>query len=365
MHCGEDRLTGLPNRSGPMNMTTALKCIYAAIMLFAVFVLIGGKVPSFGRMFVAEEKAGYVIGDQYRMCELDRFKEEIPVKKPSATAPLEEADILTLGDSFFNSTLASDIFANELAGKGGLKVHNLQSSTFFEPESYPLSYLESISYQGSKRRILILETVERSVLARGDTYNAAGASSSNKINALAFKVLKNSDVEYFFKNNVIVHPLGKWLKNFRFNHLNIVDRSIGSYSERPDMLFYQRDIEFGALNKTDSMLDSTADSIARLSNTLKQRYDIDLIYVVIPNKYTIYHGFVRNGYNYDGFLPRLYGKLTARGVKNIDAYALYSRYNKSGMPLLYFASDTHFTAYGKSLLVDACAEKIKAVRKGN
>ena len=56
---------------------------------------------------------------------------------------------------------------------------------------------------------------------------------------------------------------------------------------------------------------------------------------------------------------------TERGVKNLDVYALYSRYNKPGMPLLYFSSDTHYTAYGKSLLVDACAEMIKTVHKGN
>jgi hypothetical protein len=346
-------------------MSATLKYIYAAIMLFAVFIVIGGKFPSFGRLFVAEGAGGYVIGDQYRMCELDRFREEIPVTKPSATAPLEQADILTLGDSFFNSSLASDLFANELASKGGLKVHNLQSATFFEPQSYPLSYLEHIGYQGSRRRIMILESVERTVLDRGDTYNAAGASSNNGLNAFAFKILKNNDVEYFFKNNVLVHPLGRWLKNFRFKYLNIVDRSIGSYSVDPDMLFYQRDIEFGAMKKTDAMLDSTADSIARLSATLKQRYNIDLIYLVIPNKYSVYHEFVPDGYKYDGFIPRLSRKLTDRGVPNIDVYALYSHGNKLGMPPLYFSSDTHYTAYGKSLLVNSCLEMLKTVPKRN
>lgn len=346
-------------------MSATLKFIYATIMLFAVFIVIGGKFPAFGRMFVAEEAVGYAIGDQYRMCELERFREEIPVMKPLATTPLEEADILTLGDSFFNTSLASDLFANELARKGGLKVHHLQSATFFEPQSYPLSYLESIGYRKGRRRILILESVERSVLDRSNTYNAAGASSSNVLNALAFKVLKNNDVEYFFKNNVIVHPLGRWLKNFRFTYLNIVDRSIGSYSMQPDMLFYQRDIEFSRMKKTDAMLDSAVDSIARLSSTLKERYDMDLVYLVIPNKYSVYHSFVNDGYSYDGFVPRLSRKLTARGVKNIDGYAQYSSCNKPGMPLLYFSSDTHYTAYGKSLLVNACAEMLKTICKGN
>lgn len=346
-------------------MSITLKIIYASIMLFAVFIVVGGKFPDFGRTFIAREPDGYVVGDQYRMCDLDRFREEIPSLKPSAATPLEQADILTLGDSFFNSTLASDLFANELARKAGLRVHNLHTSEFFEPQSYPLSYLENIGYQTGKSRIMLLESVEREVLERGDGYNKAGLSSSNELDAFAFKVLKNSDLEYFFKHNVIVRPLGKRLKNFRFQYLSIVDKSIGAYSLNPDMLFYQRDLEFARLKKSEAMLDSTADSIARLSETLRQRYNIDLIYLAIPNKYSVYHGLAVAESRYDGFLPRLSEKLTRRGVKNLDIYTLYSRYNKAGMPLLYFSSDTHYTAYGKSVLVDACADLIKKLRSAD
>ncbi len=341
-------------------MSITLKISYAVIMLFALFIVIGGKFPALGRMFVADEPVGYTTGDQYRMCDLDRFREEIPLQKPSVTASLEEADVITLGDSFFNSALGSDLFANELARKAGLKVHNMHTAAFFEPQSYPLSYLESIGYHGGKQRILLLESVERSVLERGGTYNKLGASTSNEFDAFAFKVLKNNDIEYFFKHNIFVYPLGKWLKNFRFEYLKIVDKSIGAYSENPEMLFYQRDLEFSRLKKSDAMLDSTADSIARLSATLKKRYNLDLVYLVIPNKYSVYHSLVTGGDSYDRFIPRLSKKLTDRGVKNLDAYSLYSRFNKVGMPLLYFSSDTHYTAYGKSLLVDACSGMIKS-----
>ena len=342
-------------------MSVALKSVYALIMLFAAFVVIGGKVPSFGRMFVAAEPAGYALGDQYRMCELDRFREEIPVVKPSATAPIGESDILTLGDSFFNSTLGSDLFANLLAGKTGAKVHNLQSAAFFEPQSYPLAYLESIGYRGDKRRILVLESVERSVLERGGSYNAAGASAGNDLNALAFKLLKNNDVEYFFKHNLIVEPLGRWLKNFRFENLGIVDKSIGAYSSDPEMLFYQRDIQFGRMKKSEAMVAQAADSIAALSAALKERYGIDLVYLVIPDKYSVYRALAPHAESYDGFIPRLCAELTRRGVKNLDGYSLYCRYNKPGMPPIYYSSDTHYTALGKSILVDAAAEVLEGM----
>lgn len=342
-------------------MSFTLKTIYGAIMMFALFVVVGGKFPSFGRMFVAEEPTAYITGDQYRMCNLDRFREEIPVTKPSQMPPLEQADVITLGDSFFNSNLASDLFANELARKGGFKVHNLHTAEFFEPQSYPISYLQSIGYRGDRKRILILESVERSILDRANTYNTLGASTSNELDAFAFKVLKNSDVEYFFKHNFIVEPGGTWLKNFRFKYLKIVDKSIGAYSLDPDMLFYQRDMEFSRLKKTEAMLDAIADSIAKLSDTLNKRYDIELVYVGIPNKYSVYCGILPEAEPYDRFLPRLSRKLSERGVKNLDVYALYSRYNKTGMPPLYYSSDTHYTAYGKSLLVDACTDLVKVL----
>lgn len=342
-------------------MSATLKTVYALIMLFAVFVVIGGKFPAFGRMFVASEPVAYALGDQYRMCELDRFREEIPVVESAPNPPLDETEIIALGDSFFNSALGSEFFANELSRKIGLKVHNMHTSEFFEPQSYPLSYLEKIGYKGGRRRILVLESVERSVLERAGKYNTLGVSTSNKLDAFAFKVLKNSDVEYFFKHNLIVEPLGKRLKNFRFERLGIVDKSIGAYSVDPKMLFYQRDIQFGRTKKTEAMLDNTADSIAALSASLKKRHDIDLVYLVIPDKYSVYRALAPNAEGYDRFIPRLCAELTERGVKNLDVYSLYARYSKPGMPPIYYSSDTHYTALGKSILAGAAAELIKGL----
>lgn len=346
-------------------MSTTIKISYTVVMLFALFIVMGGKFPAFGRMFLADEPVEYVNGDQYRMCDLELFREDIPLTRASATAPLEQAEVITLGDSFFKSALGSDLFANQLAARLGLKVHNMETAEFFEPQSYPLSYLESIGYRGGKSRILVLETVERSILERAATYNKAGASTSNDLDAFAFKVLKNNDVEYFFKHNVLVYPAMKWLKNLRFQQLGIVDKSIGAYSLEPKMLFYQRDLEFSREKKSDAVVEATADSIVRLAATLKERYDLELIYLPIPNKYSVYHGLVANGYSYDGFIPRLCQALTRRGVNNLDAYTLYSRHNKPGMPLLYFGSDTHYTGHGKALLAAACAELIGKVRQAD
>lgn len=338
-------------------MGTKLKLFYTAIMLFAVCIVLGGKIPSVGRHFIAKEP-GYFVSDLYAMSELDRFKENISLVKRSETIAMEESEILTLGDSFFNSNLGSDQFASELANRGGYKVCNMQSSTFADPQGRPLEYLKSIGYKAGKKRILILETVERAAISRSNTYNAAYLPSVNPLVAKSQSLFRNEDVEYFFKKNFIVRPLIGCLKGIRFRFFGIVDKSIGAYSENPDMLFFKDEVQFDRYPKSAATIDSVAESISLLSEKLKKLYDIDLVYVVIPNKYSIYGDFSDKGYRYDGFIPLLTEKLTARGVRNVDLYSVYLNGRKSGKPLLYYSSDTHYTALGKSLLVDACIKVI-------
>jgi hypothetical protein len=304
------------------------------------------------------------VGDLYRLCEVDRFRETIRSVASAPTAPLEQAEIVTLGDSFFNSSLESDLFANELAREGGYAVHNLTSADFFEPQSYPLAYLQASGYRPDRRRILILESVERTSLERTGTYLAAAGASSNRLNALAFRVLKNNDVEYFFKNNEVTHPVFKWLKNARFEWFGVIDRAIGAYTLHPDMLFYQRDMQFAAEPKPDAVLDAAADRVARLAETLRRQYDLDLLYVVIPDKYSVYRDYLPHESRYDLYVPRLVARLLSRGVHAVDLYAAFMEKRRSSNEQLYFVTDTHYTAAGKAILVDACLWEIAAMGGG-
>ncbi len=337
------------------------RTIYGAILVAVVAVVIGGKFPEVGKHFVMEDPAGLHVGDLYRLCEVDRFKERLRVVTPAPTVPLDRAEIVTMGDSFFNSSLESDLFANELARRGGDAVHNVPLTEFFEPCSYPLAYLGSIGYRPNRRRILILESVERSSLERTAKYASAASTSVNRLNALAFKVLKNNDVEYFFKNNLVTYPAIKWLKNARFDWFGITDRAVGAYALRPDMLFYQRDMEFAAAPKPDAVLDGAADRVARLAATLRQRYDLDLLYVVIPDKYSVYRDYLPRGGTYDRYIPRLVERLRSRGVHAVDLYTAYEEKRRSSREPLYYVSDTHYTAAGKAVAVDACLREIAAM----
>ena len=340
----------------------ALKAIYTCLMLAAAALVIGGKVPSIGAWFVAAEPAGTHVGDLYRLCGVDRFREPIRAQASCRNTPLRQAEILTLGDSFFNSALDSDLFANVLAEKSGHAVHNLPADGFFEPFSYPLAYLEHIGYRPDRRRILILEAVERSSLERTSSFNARAGSSSNRLDGLAFKVLKNSDVEYFFKNNLVTRPAISWLKNLRFDWFGIVDGAIGAYTLNPDMLFYRRDLDFAAQPKPDSVLDGAADRVAQLSATLRTRYGLDLLLVIIPDKYSVYREQAGADDPYDRYIPRLVERLRKRGVHSVDLYTAYLISLRAGKEPLYYMSDSHYTPLGKSILVDECLREMAAMK---
>ena len=330
-------------------------------MLFALFVTVGGKCPTLGRRFIARGQAapaGRMYGDLYQMSGLDRFKEPIPTLRPGPMAPLADADILTLGDSFFNSTLASDLFANELSARTSLKVHNLAGPTIAASANFPVPFLESIGYKGDRKRILILESVERSVIMRGNSY----LRTASPVVQVSAKAVNN--VEYFFKNNLIVHPLARLLREVRFKFFKITDKSIGAYAQHPDMLFFREDVDFAKSKKSDALLDDTAASIAKLSQTLERRFNLEVIYLVIPDKYSVYRRLDRDGDGYDRFIPRLSKKLSERAVKNIDLYTIFTERSQPGMPLLYYASDTHYTARGKELAVEACARMLANLHTG-
>jgi hypothetical protein len=348
----------MTNPSPEKHLNWQQKSLLVFIMLAALVIVLCGKLPAIGKNFVTQGPTNKVSGDLYRLCKVDRFRESIAIIPKSLTAPLEQAEILTLGDSFFNSSLQSGLFADELAVKSGFAVHNLADSNFFEPFSYPLAYLKAIGYQPDRRRILILESVERSSLERTTTFDSAGGSSANRLNAVAFKLFKNNDVEYFFKNNLVTHPVLKWVKNLRFDWFGSIDKAIGAYSLNPDMLFYQRDLDFAALAKPAPVLDRAADRIADLARTLRRKYNLELLFVVVPDKYSLYRDYLDQEKPYDRYIPRLVERLRDRGVPAVDLYSAYLRFRRNDTRPLYFAGDSHYTATGKIVLVDECIREL-------
>ena len=344
--------------------------------LFALFVLLGASFKEAGRIFLYQEyPEGFAAGDLFDFSLLEDFKGKFRLIKGETNGQLETADVITFGDSFFDCDSDSPLFAKELEERLGLPIYNRSTlmHTDVDVDVNPMAFLKSMNYRKGKRRILILEHVERHSMVNIFALDSSPMEDVDKedeiltFHSLNDWVVKhlivlnngNKDFDYYFRRNILTYPLTKWIANFRFKFLGEFDSNIGNYSLSHRMLFYSGDLGFNYAHKSERILDLMATILSEFSQKLKQAYNIDLVYVVIPNKYSIYNDFVRP-YFYDNYITQISEKLRAKGVPFIDLYSVYMNYRSTDdSRLLYFPSDTHFTPFGKGLLVEAAIKELK------
>jgi hypothetical protein len=132
----------------------------------------------------------------------------------------------------------------------------------------------------------------------------------------------------------------------------------------PPFLFYDEEVVRGKNTSfyyphTDSLVAQIADNIALISETMKSRYNTDLLFMPIPNAYTLYHKFINND-TYDGFVPRLEDELEKRGVKTVKLYQKFLDSND----VLYFPTDSHWNAQGVGIALDEIVVQLHSVSRG-
>lgn len=124
------------------------------------------------------------------------------------------------------------------------------------------------------------------------------------------------------------------------------------------MLFYREEIGFAQMSKSDENVRKLAENISILDKELKKKYDLNLIYIAIPDKLTIYPEYYDYIWEYDDYLPRLQVELDRLDVEYVDVYSLFLDHkNEHPNEMLYYLSDTHYTAVGKMLMVELLRNK--------
>jgi hypothetical protein len=105
---------------------------------------------------------------------------------------------------------------------------------------------------------------------------------------------------------------------------------------------------------TDSDINNICNNIEDLAQKLHNEFNIHLVFIPIPAKYTLYHTKINND-KYNNFIPRLQRGLKQRNVSYID---LYSEFTKADQ-LLYYGTDAHWNEKGMKLAVDLTARYLK------
>ena len=355
----------------PRTKTMVFRIIYSTVALFLLFLLVASKVPSLGRSITRHHKH---YGDLYDLCKVNYFKYEIPDFPWEDTVTLDtvqDAEIICFGDSFvaFND----ELFGYQIKAKTGKKTAIVNyASLDNKHRNNPLYMLMALDYHPKGRTVLIWEKVERVVAEEipqmnpeiepsdvfGEEKDAGGGKTpptipaqSSPIDTISNVILFRQDsLEYCFTNFVGTRWLISYVFTARFSLLGEISDLTSKYTTDPYMLFAYSEVAAYNRKISDGDIKKIADTIERIHDRMDSEYNIEMVFLPIPDKYTVYGDLAGAG-PYHGLIPRLTEELNKRSIPAIDLYREFKAYrNRFGTdPLLYYPSDIHWNVEGTAL----------------
>jgi hypothetical protein len=282
---------------------------------------------------------------------------------------LDTVSVFVIGDSFIESSRGHQPFPRQLSQALHVPIHSVQageSTMYFNP----LYLFRKCGVTRKGRRIVLLERVERYIIddfaypldedadLKAPAEPVADQASWDVIQRRWFTDAEKN-YQIFLTGSFITSPAVELWNTAMFSALGRISEKTPVYSLTPPFLFYEEEV---AHNRTcgfyyphsDSLIDDIADVLATLNERLKVEYDADLIFMPIPNAYTLYHKFI-NADPYDQFIPRLDSALNKRGVATADLYTPFTTTNE----ILYFPTDSHWNARGVSIALRVVLDRIR------
>ena len=277
-------------------------------------------------------------------------------------ASLEEARILTFGDSFFEFSRLKQ-FPERLADDFSTRVHYVNND-------FPLRYLKENNYQDTTPKLLIYERTERYIPLSFEQFHSGevdlppGETESRGILARAKDILfydKSEDLyNVIMKRSYPTTGLYSFVSTLKFDLFGYISRLTPVYHKNgsESWLFYYDQVNEEKTSyyyqHTQLEIDTLCDNMASLARDLKEQYNLELVYLPMPAKYTIHHGVV-NSDPYNNFLPYLYEGLEERGVRYIKLLDDFL----SSEERLYYRTDSHWTQAGIDLTYNRSLEYIQ------
>jgi len=274
-------------------------------------------------------------------------------------ASFDEADILTFGDSFFDFARYKNI-SERLSEHFGAKVRHTHND-------HPLNVLFDADYKKQKKKkYLIYETVERNINQRFGDPNWLHVVPTEKSKPVVESV-KDKTLGFLFpkeRENLYSQLLGRsyitkdittafnTMKFHWFGYLSQITPMATIEDPEDPFIFYHREVSkdtpFGFyFQHSDSLINNYCDNILMLKENLEKEYNLELIFVITPNKYTLYHTKMNND-KYNELIPRVQKGLKKRGVKYVDLYGVFMEHVEKG-EMLYHGTDTHWNGKGIEL----------------
>ena len=309
-------------------------------------------------------------GDLYRFAKVRYFKVPLPEEQyPDEEIGLPRTDsvrVFMIGDSFLESCRGHKAFPVQLSASLGEPIHVAQagdSAEYFDP----LLLFRRAGITKGPPRVVILERVERYIIDDfSDPFVDVSRPPEPRLSSWELVERRwftdaEKNYEILWTSSTVTSPLIEWWNTACFTLLGRISDQTPVYSLHPPFLFYEEDVSHEKVNgfyypHPDSLIEDIADNIDAARMLLKERYNADLLFMAIPNAYTIYHRFVNND-AYDDYLPRLEMQLNRRGVRTIDLYRKFCESKE----VVYFPTDSHWNARGAAIALQQTLEQLSGL----
>lgn len=310
-------------------------------------------------------------GEQYYKSYIKHFREDLPTpidkyRLSKRNAKLSEANIIAFGDSFFDFSRQKTV-PERLHDSLNVKVHTVRGY-------YPFDYLHDRDYATEETKIIIYEVIERDIHARffepqkfNKTWN--DGKDYNNLQRKTIFIRKNIFVEnaeelysVLLKGSVFTSGIYSWMATVKFNLFKYIPPATSLYSLTAfdfPVLFWGMTVNDENTSfyydHSDSLINTYCDNMIFMARNLKELYNLDMVFLAIPNKYTMWHKKINPKDEYDNFLPRLYKEMDKRNIQHVD---IYHDFLKSDT-ILYYGTDSHWNKNGVDIAVENILEHFR------
>lgn len=271
---------------------------------------------------------------------------------------INKADILTFGDSFFEFPLEKP-FSLRLADTLNKEVYHVNNY-------YVLEYLDTSRYVKGQQKVLLLDIVERYfplLFATGHTvFLDQNRKRKNDIFSKVF--LEDAEKKYtlFLQQSIFTHDIYTRVNTMKYNILGYTPSVIPKFSTDPVIGFHVETVNDHVTSAyyhwEDAEIEGMCDNILVLKDSLKEKYNLELLIMPMPNPYTIYRHLIDDP-RYNDLLPRLYKGMRKRNIRHVELMGPFLE--ADGM--VYYGTDTHWNKKGQDIALGLVMKELEAFEK--
>lgn len=332
----------------------------AGVLAFLVFVLIRlDKIPEALIVDGIEDH-----GELYFSSYIDLFATKIESKAHyrkrlyDPDRDINKAEILTFGDSFFEFPLEKP-FSLRLAD-------TLEKEVYHANCYYVMEYLDTSNYVRSQPKVLLLDIVERYFPWLFSTDNKVFLDQNRIRKRGLFNriFLEDAEKKYtvFLQRSIFTHYLYSRVNTIKFNVLGHTPSVIPKFSRDPVMGFYVETVNDQVTSAyhhwEDEEIEEMCDNILDLKNSLKEKYNLELLIMPMPNPYTIYRDLIGDT-RYNDLLPRLYKGFRKRNIRHIELMNKFLAADE----MVYHGTDTHWNKKGQDIALRLVMKELESFEK--